>query len=338
VYNSLSNPRIFIGRVPWCVWCLWCLWWSAFVLTSCGGGDAPGEIRVAGHVEATEVRVSTKLGGTLERLSADEGDRVEAGRELARFSSVDQQLALRAAAAERDLATAQLRLLTAGFRAEEVAEAAAQVARARVDLAAAERDRERFDGLLAAGSGTAKSRDDARARRDLAARTLEAAEQRQRKFEAGFRPEEIDAARARVAVADARIAGIEQQIADATVLAPAAGTVTAKLVEQGEILPPGTPLLVITDLADARLIAWIGEADLGRIRIGQEVDVHTDDGGQRTGRVCYVSPTAEFTPKNVQTRDERVKLVFRVKIELENDDGLYKPGMPAEAVLRDGTS
>jgi HlyD family secretion protein len=91
---------------------------------------------------------------------------------------------------------------------------------------------------------------------------------------------------------------------------------------------------VVTDLADARLVAYVGEPDLGRIRLGQEVEVTTDGGERRTGRLTWISPRAEFTPKNVQTRDERVKLVYKVKVALPNDDGLFKPGMPAEAILR----
>jgi len=88
---------------------------------------------------------------------------------------------------------------------------------------------------------------------------------------------------------------------------------------------------VITDLADAWLTVYVGEPDLGRIRIGQEADVVTDDGQSRKGRITFVAAQAEFTPKNVQTRDERVKLVYKVKVGLDNQDGLFKPGMPAEA-------
>jgi len=104
--------------------------------------------------------------------------------------------------------------------------------------------------------------------------------------------------------------------------------------EAGELLAPGAPLAVVTDLADAWLTVYVSEPDLGRIRIGQSAEVVTDDGQTRTGRVSFVASEAEFTPKNVQTRDERVKLVFRVKIALDNRDGLFKPGMPAEARIR----
>ncbi len=306
----------------------------AVLLAGCQPDEDPTLILASGHVEATDVRVSAKLGGTLEWFVLEEGDRLEVGQEVARFETVDQELALAAARAELAGADAGLRLLVAGFRDEDVAAAAAQVARAEVERDAAERDLKRAKGLLESGSGTEKSRDDALSRRDGAARALDAAREQQRKLEAGFRGEEIDAARARRAAVEAKIAQIEQRIRDATVVSPAAGVVTAKLVEKGEILPPGTALAVVTDLADAELVAYVGEADLGRVRLGQEAVVVTDDGQRREGQLTWINPRAEFTPKNVQTRDERVKLVYKIKIALDNADGLYKPGMPAEAHLR----
>jgi HlyD family secretion protein len=190
-----------------------------------------------------------------------------------------------------------------------------------------------MEGLLGLGSGTTKARDDARARRDAAAAALEAARERLRKLKAGSRPEEIDAARARVAAATARIAQLEQQIADATIVSPIGGVVTEKLAEAGELAARGAALVVITDLAEPWLTVYVPELDLGRLRIGQEAQVRTDDGQTRRGRVTFIASKAEFTPKNVQTRDERVKLVYKLKIGLENQDGLFKPGMPAEAKL-----
>jgi HlyD family secretion protein len=247
--------------------------------------------------------------------------------------TVDIRLALDAARAERSQADAELRLRRAGSRKEDIAEARAQVARAAADLDGAERDLARMEGLLAAGSGTEKSRDDARARRDAAAAAVTAARERLRKAEAGSRPEEIDAARARVAAADARIAQLEQQIKDAAMLSPVAGVVTEKVAEEGELLARGSAVVVVTDLADAWLTVYVAEPDLARIRLGQTAEVRTDDGQTRQGKVTFIASQAEFTPRNVQTRDERVKLVFKVKVGLPNQDGLFKPGMPAEARL-----
>jgi HlyD family secretion protein len=291
-------------------------------------------IIASGHVEATEVTLSSKVGGTLEWFELEEGDQITLGQEIARMDTVDFELSLAAAEADRLLADSVLRLREAGFRDQEIAEASAQVSRARADLDAANRDLRRYQALLDRGSGTEKTRDDALARVEVATESVSAVEARLELLRAGSRPEELDEARARIAGVDARMAQIEQQIADADVFSPVAGTVTAKLAEQGELLRPGAPLAVITDLSNAWLTAYVSAEDLGRIRIGQTATVVTDDGQERAGSLTFVNSVAEFTPKNVQTRDERVKLVYRIKVALDNADGLYKMGMPAEAHFR----
>lgn len=306
---------------------------ALLLLAACAGKTDPTQIRAPGYVEATEMRLATKLGGTLVSFALEEGDRVEVGQEVARFQTTDHELALAAARAEVELTRAQAALVEKGFRREEIAEAEAQVARAEVELAAAERELARFQGLLDTGSGTEKARDDARTRRDAAEKSVAAGGAQLKKLRAGFRTEEIDAARARLAAAEARVAQIEQQIRDATIIAPTRGVMTEKLVEAGEIVPPGTRLAVVSQLDTVDLVAYLAGPDLGRVRLGQKVRVTTDDGQSREGTLSFISPEAEFTPKNVQTRDERIKLVYKIKIALANEDGLFKPGMPAEAHL-----
>ncbi|MBZ5638385.1 MAG: efflux RND transporter periplasmic adaptor subunit [Acidobacteriia bacterium] len=307
-----------------------------FILTaaSCGQGRDPSLIVASGHVEATDVRISTKIGGRLQSFPIQEGDRVARGQELARIDTTDLDLLLEQARAERAQADADLRLRVAGSRKEDVAVAAAQVAQAEADLAGAQKDLDRLQGLLDAGSGTSKGRDDALTRRDVASARRDVARETLERLRAGSRSEEIDAARAHLATTDARIAQLGQQMKDAVTTSPLAAVVTEKIAEQGELLPPGAPLCIVTDLGDAWLTVYVAEPDLARIRIGQEADVVTDGGQSRKGKVTFVASEAEFTPKNVQTRDERVKLVYRVKVGLENGDGLFKPGMPAEARLR----
>jgi HlyD family secretion protein len=304
-------------------------------LAACGNGEEdPSLLAASGHVEATDVRISTKVGGRLESFGIREGDRVRPGQELARIETTDVDLAIEQARAERDQASAELRLRIAGPRREEVAEVEAQVTQARADLDGAQKDLDRMQGLLDRGSGTTKSRDDARTRRDVAAARVKGAREALSRVRSGSRPEEIDAARARVAGVDARIAQLEQQRRDAVIVSPTGGVVTEKVAQAGELLQPGAPLCVITHLADAWLTVYVGEPDLGRIRLGQEAEVVTDDGQTRKGRISFIASKAEFTPRNVQTRDERVKLVYRVKVGLDNRDGLFKPGMPAEARFR----
>ena len=307
---------------------------TALALVACGRAKDDGVIAASGHVEATEVRLSAKVAGQIEALPVQEGDRVTAGQEVARIDTTDLRLALEVAKAERAQADAERRLRVAGSRPEDVAEARSQVSRAEADLRGAQEDLVRMETLLQSGSGVDKARDEARTRRDMAAANLQGARERLRKLRAGSRPQEIDAAAARVAGADARIAQLQQQIADAVVKSPVAGVVTGKLAEAGELVTRGTGLLVIAELARPWLTVYVAEPDLGRIRLGQEAEVSTDAGQKRTARVTFVSPQAEFTPKNVQTADERAKLVYKVKLGLDNSDGVFKPGMPAEARLR----
>jgi HlyD family secretion protein len=301
-------------------------------LAACGGdAQDPNVLVASGHVEATDVRLSTKVAGRLQDFHLAEGDTVKAGQEIAHVDTTDVDLAVAQARAERQAADAELALRLAGSRREDVAAGAAQVAQAEADLAGAQKDLDRMQGLLDRGSGTPKARDDARTRRDVAAARVKQARENLTRLKNGSRPEEIASARARVGVSDARIAQLEQQRVDATVVSPTAGVVTEKIAQAGELLQAGAPLCVITDLADAWLTVYIGEPDLGRIRIGQKATVVTDDGQTREGKITFVASKAEFTPRNVQTRDERVKLVYKVKVGLDNRDGLFKPGMPAEA-------
>lgn len=308
-----------------------------FALAACGigarGEEDPNRLVASGHVEATDVRISTKVGGRLESFPLQEGDTVAAGQLLAWIETVDIELAIAQGRAERGAAEAELNLRVAGPSREEIAQAQAGVKRAEADLAGAQKDLERMQGLLDRGSGTTKARDDARTRRDVAAATVEGQREVLRRLKAGSRREEIAAARARVAAAEAGVAQLEQRLKDATITSPLAGVVTEKLAQPGEILQAGSPLCVVTDLANAWVTVFVPGPDLARLRIGQPATVATDDGQTRQGRIKFIASQAEFTPKNVQTRDERVKLVYEVKIALDNRDGLFKPGMPAEARL-----
>lgn len=326
--------------------------WLWVLLVSAGAGcqaELPVDrVRVSGHVEATEVRVAPQVGGRVLLLDVEEGQRVETGRLLARLDSADAELALARTKAERDQAVAQLRLLEAGARSEDLRVAEAQVAAAAAEadaaeagLVAAEADVERFESLVASNSGSRKQRDDAVAARNVARDRARAATERVRaakealaRLEAGARPEEIAAARAHVAAAAAQIATWEKVIEDATIMSPVSGIVTETLVDVGEMALPRTACVVITDLDRAWANVYVDEPDIPRIRLGQAATLYTDAGGPGIpGTVTYVSPRAEFTPRNVQTAEDRSKLVYRVKVSADNSDGVLKVGMPVEAEI-----
>ena len=313
---------------------------------ACSEPPPTDRIRVSGHVEATETRLAPEAGGRILTLTVKEGDRVQPGQVVMTLDTRDVQLAIQRARADRDGADAQLRLVMAGARVEDVRQAQAQIETARAELAAArtelesaEQDLTRFETLLANNSGSRKQRDDAATRRDLARDRVASAQSRVRtaeeghaKLKAGARPEEVEAARARVAAASAQIATLEKNAADASVLSPVGGIVTEKLVEVGELISPRAPALVVVDLDRAWADVFVPEPVVPQLKIGQGATVYTDAGGAGiSGTIGYISPKAEFTPRNVQTAEERSKLVYRVRINVDNKEGVLKQGMPVEA-------
>lgn len=305
----------------------------SLAVAACGRSGRDGRVVASGHIEANDVRIATKVRGRLLERPVDEGDAVTVGQLLGLVDTVDAELALREAQAQREQADAQLRLRIAGSRREDIAELSARVDAAAADLAGAQKELARQEALVVEGVTTAQTRDDALTRRDALAAQLESAKQSLARSKAGSRDQDIEAARAARDAIDARVAQLRQAISDARIVSPVAGRVTEKIAEAGELLAAGAPILVITDMARPWLTVYVAEPDLGKIKLGAEADVVTDGGETRRGKVTFIASTAEFTPKNVQTRDERVKLVYRVKIGLDNADGLFKPGMPAQARL-----
>jgi membrane fusion protein YbhG len=314
---------------------------------ACRNRGAQDQQRASGYVEATEVRVAPEVGGRVVELDVDEGRHLAVGDLIARLDTKDAELAIQRAEAERDQAVAQLRLLQAGARAEDIRQAAAQLESAEADtgaataeLQAATADLQRFDALLQANAGSRKQRDDAATRRDVAVARVNAARQRARaarealaRLKAGSRVEEIAAARARVAVVDAQIASHKKALGDAVLTSPVAGVVTSKLVDLGEIVAARTPVVVVTDLDHAWANVYVDEPMVPRLRLGQKITLVTDAGQRLDGSITFISPKAEFTPRNVQTAQERSRLVYRIKVSADNKDGVLKPGMPVEAEL-----
>lgn len=319
---------------------------AAALVISAGCREAPTNAppKASGYVEATEVKVAPKVPGRVADVRVVEGARVTAGQVLVTLQTTDTDLAITRAQADRAQAQAQLRLLQAGTRPEDIQQAEAQVAAATADkraadaeLASARDDEARFEQLLRNRAGSQKQRDDAVARRETAEARVRAADDRARaasatlaRLKAGARPEEIDAARARVASVDAQIATFEHDRAEATIVAPTEGVVSSRLVEPGELVAVGTPLIVIVDLDHAWADAYVEEPLVPSLKIDEAATVMTDAGDRLSGRIAFISPRAEFTPRNVQTASERAKLVYRVKVTVDNRQGVLKPGMPVE--------
>ena len=311
-------------------------------LGACRREPPPATARASGYVEATEVRLASKVAGRVATVTVAEGQRVTAGQVLVTLSTTDTDLALRRARAEREQADAQWRLVGAGARIEDVRQAEAQIGSAEserrvaeAELASARIDEARFEQLLRARAGTEKQRDDALARRQIAEARVASAGERVKvareqlaRVKVGARPEELQAAQARIGVVDAQIAALQKDRDEATIVAPSDGVVTSRLTEPGELVLPRAPLLVILDLEHAWANLYVEERLVPGLKIDQAATIVTDAGDRLDGRIASISPQAEFTPRNVQTAEERAKLVYRVKVAVDNAKGILKPGMP----------
>ncbi len=309
----------------------------------------PGRLMISGNIEVTEVPLSFKVPGRLVERLVDEGDAVEKGELVARLDRADQERVVDRAVAEVAQMEAMLAELEAGSRPQEIANVQAELERAqatartvRAELRQARADYERFSELFTVGGISQRdfelyeTRYKAAQGADAEAKALVASvRERLDLVKEGPRRETIDAARARVGVASQGLALARQQLADMELLSPIAGIVLNKSAEVGAYLSPGMPVVTVGDMDHPWLRAYVNETDLGRLRLGRKVAVVTDTFPDERfpGRISFISSEAEFTPKTVQTFEERVKLMYRIKIDLENPGHRLKPGMPADAII-----
>ncbi|MFH2133317.1 MAG: efflux RND transporter periplasmic adaptor subunit [bacterium] len=302
---------------------------------SCDKGSVKNAIEASGNIEATDVVVSAKVGGQIVKLSFTEGDKVKQGDTLLVIDSETLRIQHQLATAERHLAEAQLQLLKNGARKEDIRQGEAVRKQAEINLKQAKRDKERIDQMYAKKIATQKDFEDARDRYAVMLQQYRAANENYDKLLSFARPEEIKQAEARVDQTIANENLVKKGIRDCSVISPLDGFVVKKYFEAGETVSPLSSLLKISDLSVVKLVIYVTEKELGYVKLGQPADVTIDSSNNSTfkGKVIYISPEAEFTPKNIQTKDERTKLVFAVKIEIDNPDSVLKPGMPADAVI-----
>jgi len=346
-----------------------------------------GVLRVSGNMEVTDVDLSFRIPGWVDKRLVDEGQRVAKdqivalldptelaqqvelnNREVAAAQAVLAELVAgsrpeEVAEAEQAVIQAQSRVdeLQAGSRPQEIAAAKAAVASAQADADFRKADLDRVVKLTRDGTATQQELDAAKAAYDVAAAHLRQAGEQLKLVEEGPRKEQIDQAKAALAQAvqrmtlvkkgprteqidqaRAKLQQAQQSLAIsrttlgyATLKSPVDGTVLSKNVEQGEYVAAGTPIVTVADLTDIWLRAYVNEADLGRVKLGQKARVTTDTYPDKAyeGTISFIASEAEFTPKNVQTPTERVKLVYRVKITVANAKMELKPGMPADAEI-----
>jgi HlyD family secretion protein len=292
-------------------------------------------VKISGNVEVTTVEVSFKVPGRVRERLVDEGEVVSAGQLVARLDSADfaHEVAIRKA--EVETARAGLRELEAGSRKEEIAQSEAALAAVEAEATRLAEDFRRQKELFAREVIPKQKFDAALAARDTAQAQARQARESLTLARKGPRQERIDQGRSRLREAEAALALAVERLGYTTLTAPAAGMVIAKNIEPGEQVAAGTPVITVGNITSPWLRGYIPETELGRVKVGQKARVRTDTWPGKTydGLVSFISTEAEFTPKNVQTEKERVKLVYRIKITIPNPAMELKPGMPADAEI-----
>jgi HlyD family secretion protein len=300
------------------------------------GHARDGALRASGTVEATEARLGFPAAGLLQAVGAREGDAVAAGAELAHLDRAEMLARLAQAEAQAAAARALLEELERGARSEELAQARAAADAARERLVDAQRDLSRTQQLHDAGAVSREALDKATLAQEIAVSQQTQAAEQLKLLTAGPRRERIDAQRAQLAQAEAAQQAIAASLTNLTLRAPFDGLVTVRHREPGEIVPAGSPVLTVMNRADRWIRIFVPETRIGAVRIDQTATITIDSFAHKTyaGRVVFVASEAEFTPKTVQTAQERVKLVYAVKVRITGDaDFDLKPGMPADVRL-----
>lgn len=307
---------------------------SSLFVMFCSKNKRNNSISASGTIEATEVVISSKSAGEIISIYFKEGMNINAGDTLCIVDHKDLDIQLKQAESALNLADAQLRLVLKGARQEEIDQASELVNQALAQLKNAEDDLKRLKSLYENNSVTSKQLDDATTRYTIAEAQYKSALKVLERIKAGARTEEIEMARSRKTQAEAVVESIKKRIDDCAIVSSVSGTITEKLVEKGELIGLGTQVARVMNLNKVWLMIYVGETQLGKIRLGQKVKITIDSSDKTfTGEVTYISPNAEFTPKNIQTKEERVRLVFGIKIEIDNKEHILKPGMPADAML-----
>jgi len=300
------------------------------------GGQGSDGLLASGTVEATDADLGFQAAGRIAEISVQEGERVESGRFLARLDAREIEASVSAAEAALGATEARLAELRSGARPQEVATAEAAVRSAAQRATEASRQAERARNLFEGGAISRQALDNAETALEVAeANRIQATEQLQLVRE-GARAETIAAQVALVGQARANVERAHAALANTVVEAPFPGLVTVRHRERGEAVSPGAPVVTLLDPDDRWVRIYVREDQVGRVRIGQQARITSDTYPDRVyaGEVVYIGSEAEFTPRNVQTSEERTKLVYPVKVRVTGDPGFeLKPGIPADVRL-----
>ncbi len=307
------------------------VWWR----WSADHGSNANIIRGSGIIEITEVDVAFEVPGTINERLIDEGNAVDKGDPIARLDDREYRLQRERAEAGKAAADARYAMMLKGPRGQEIDQALAAVDTANSDFAMQQTELARIRELHHQKVVSQSELDRVNMAFESSRGTRDRATAQLAMLKEGTRAEELEEARARVREAEKSVALAELQLSRCTLHAPLAGRVLSRNREAGETVAPGTSIFTLGDMQRPWLNLYVSERDLGRIALGMPAKVAVDAFPDEPfeGKVAFIAEKSEFTPKNIQTPDERVKLVYRVKIELQNRNGALKPGMPADGEI-----
>ena len=322
-----KKPRIIIGAVVLSTI-------GAFAIyRTTSAADNTGAILASGTVEATQAELGFQLAGRLQSLTVREGDKVSAGVELALLERDDLLAQREVAKAQVAAAQAVLAELVAGSRREEIAHARAALTVATERRDAASRDVDRLKPLADQSLISKQAFDNQTTALAIANGEVTKAKEELQILETGPRSERIAAQRASLAQAAATVQRIDAQLAQTSLEAPFSGTVTVRHREPGEALSPGTPVITVRNFDDRWVRIYVPGDEVGKLTLGQAAKITGDSDPSKTytGVISYIASVAEFTPRNVQSTKDRVKLVYEVRVRITGDATVdLKPGLPAD--------
>lgn len=315
--------------------CLIIIPFISILSTGCSSSNNKNSIEATGTIETVNVVLSSKTSGEIKELRIIEGDRVKRGDTIMIIDTEALYLQLKQQESGADMSRAQLDLLRNGSRREDILVAESSLKQAQANYDQAKNDLDRLQKLYQTQTITKKQYDDAVTHFNLMNDQLSSAKENYHKVRNIARPEELKQAEAKLQQSVATADLIKKNIHDSYIVSPLNGIVVKKYFEIGETVTPMSSLVKISDLTNVELYIYVTELELGKVKLGQKAEVSVDAFKDKKfeGKVTYISPEAEFTPKNIQTKDERTKLVFAVKIELPNPDFELKSGMPADAKI-----
>ena len=292
--------------------------------------DNLNELTLYGNVDIRQVNLSFRVPGKIQKMYFDEGERVKAGQIVAKLDQQPYLDELATAKAELQNAEANLLKLRTGNRPQEIESAAALVQERQAAYNNAKILYERQLSVVDAGAVSLQSLDDAKSQLQQAEERLNSSKDQLSLAKEGFRKEDIMQGEAQVAQAKARLQTAETNLNDTEIIAPNEGIVLTRIQEEGAVVPVGSPAYTLSLVSPVWIRTYINEPDLGKVHPDMKALVYTDSHPDKPyeGHIGFISPVAEFTPKNVETTTLRTDLVYRLRVVVDNPDEYLRQGMP----------